>query len=341
MTTTAAVVTVQRRRAASTLNVHPTRGLVALTVALVLASGSLARGAELVEAIVVRVNERIVTTRDFARRVQERSAEVGKPVAVEDYPKIVDELADDLCLLERASELKIEVDESEVDAAVKELREQNQVADDAAFEQTLKSMGMTLTQLRTRLRDTMVINRLLSREIGPLPVTDAELQHRYERDKEQFRVPEGVRLQHAIFAIDSDDTDGKRAVAAAQRLVAATRSGQDFAKLVEQQVSEGSARGGDLGVVRLPDLRQDLADVVAKLKPGEVSDPVQTPSGIHVFKLVERIPASYKPYAEVSGELRERELAERYRSRMTGVVDGLKKRYVVETHPELVVATQR
>jgi peptidyl-prolyl cis-trans isomerase SurA len=319
------------------------RGTVGVALALLaaaclgLAPGVALAETELVEGIVVRVNERILTTREFAHRVQERSAETGKPIEVSEYPQVIDDAVNDFCMLERAAELKIEVEDDEVEAAVKGLREQNQVTDDAAFERSLKTMGMTVDGLKARLRETITINRLLSKEIGPIPVTEAELQDLYERDKEAYRVPEGVRLQHVIFSIGLEDEGGQRAMAAASRLVAASRAGQDFSTLVQEQVAAGAATGGDLGVVRLPDLRKELADALAKMKPGEISDPLKTSSGVHVFKLLERVPTSYKPFSEVVNELRERELSERYRSHMNGVVESVKKRYVVETHPELVI----
>lgn len=293
---------------------------------------------ELVEGIVVRVNERILTTRDFARRVREKSAETGRLPDVAEYSQILEEAVDDMCFLERAGELKVEVDDEEVDASIKQLREQNQVTDEAAFEQTLTSMGLTLSGLKARMRDTLTINRMLSREIGPLSVTEAELQQRYERDKDSYRIPEGVRLEHCIFNVGPDEGAEQQALDEATRLVAAVRSGQEFSKLVSEQVAAGTARGGDLGVVRMPDLRQELASAVATMKPGDISDPIKTASGVHVFRLTERIAASYKPFAEVVDELRRREIDDRYRSRMSGVVEGLKKRYVVETHPELVVS---
>jgi len=93
-----------------------------------------AEPARLVEGIVVRVNDRILTTADMRQRAAERMAESGKPVPPEQYGDLVRDAADELCMLERAAELKIEVGDDEVAAAVNGLREQNQVQDEATFE---------------------------------------------------------------------------------------------------------------------------------------------------------------------------------------------------------------
>jgi parvulin-like peptidyl-prolyl isomerase len=283
---------------------------------------------------VVRVNERILTTSDMRERLLERVAETGHPVPPAQYPELVKEAADEQCLLERAAELKIEVPDDEVEKALKGLREQNHVPDDATFTAMLKSMGLTLDQLKSRLRDTLTINDLLHKEVGNLSITEEELQQRYERDKEKFRVPESVHLEHIVFPLATDRHDEDAKMAEARRLVAAARSGQDFLTLVQQEVKAGQGSGGDLGVLEDRDLRKEVRDAVSKLKPGEVSDPFESPAGIHVVLLKKRIPPSYKPFSEVEDAIRQQEMDERYHAHFNDVVEGLRKRYIVEVHPE-------
>jgi peptidyl-prolyl cis-trans isomerase SurA len=301
--------------------------------AVLSAAAAIASERTLVEGIVVRVNDRILTVADMRKRASERAAETGTPVPPADYPQLVKEAADDICMLERAIELKIEVTPEEISDSIKSLREQNRFENDEQFDQALKSMGMTLEELRNRMRDQMLINRVLSREMGNVPITEEELRQRYEREKSNYSVPERVHLQHLVFSVGAGDE--ARVRASAQRLVQAARNGSDFSALLKQEVADGAASGGDLGVVALTDLRPEVRSAVATMKPGEISDPIVSPAGLHVVRLLERIPPGFKPFAEVSDELRQREMADRYRTKMHSVVDDLKKRYVVEVHPEL------
>jgi parvulin-like peptidyl-prolyl isomerase len=248
---------------------------------------------------------------------------------------MVEEAADDLCLLERAAELKIDVPEEEISEQLKGLREQNKIETDEQFEQTLRSMGLTVDQLRARLRDQMLINRVMSREVGNVPITEEELRQRFAREQDNYRVPEQVQLEHLVFPIGLEQGDAGRTLARAQQLVAAVRSGRDFAAVLKEETESGAATGGDLGKVAIPDLRPEVRDAVAKLNAGQVADPFRTPAGVHVVRLVARTPAGVKPFSEVTTELRQREMAERYRSKMHSVVGDLKKRYIVEVHPEL------
>ncbi|MFI5167436.1 MAG: peptidyl-prolyl cis-trans isomerase [Thermoanaerobaculales bacterium] len=304
--------------------------------ALALAVAAQAADRRLIEGIVVRVNDRILTTAEIRQRAAERAAETSVAIPPAAYPELVQDAADELCLLERAAELKLEVGAEEVNTAIAQLRDQNHVADDAAFDKSLHAMGLTIDQLRSRVRDTILVNRILSKEVGTLPITEEELRQRYEREKETFRIPERVHLEHVVLPLAEDQSDAAAKLGLARRLVAAARAGGEFKTLVKQEVDAGHGSGGDLGVVSLADLRPEVAKAASGLPPGGVSDPFESPAGVHVIRLIERIPPTFKPFADVSEELRQRELADRYRAHLSSVVEELKKRYVVEVHPELM-----
>ncbi len=313
---------------------------IAFAMLMILGTAASAADRVFVEGIVVRVNARVLTTADIRQRISERSGETGKPVPITAYPDLIQEAADELCMLERVAELKLEVSNEEVNAAVQQVREANHVPDDAAFEQTLKSMGMTMESLKARLRDTMLIQRFLKREVGDLPLTQEELRQRYEREKDQYMIGDRVHLEHYLLTVAADRSDLEAKLAAARRLVPAARANSDFLALVQLEVKSGHGTGGDLGSVAGADLRPEWRDAIEKLKPGEVTDPFLTSSGVHVGRLVARIPPTVKPFEEVEDELRRKEMDERYRAHLSGVVGELKKRYIVETHPELMVPTK-
>jgi len=291
---------------------------------------------QLVEGIVVRVNDRILTTADIRQRASERASETGKPFLQEAYPDLVQQAADELCILERAAELKLEISNDEVNAAVQQLREENHVPDDAAFETMLRGSGLTLEGLKARLRDNILIQRLMKREVGDLPITEEELRQRYQQEKDKFMIGERAHLEHIVIPVAADRSDLEARLAAARRLVAAARASGDFKALVEKEVAAGQGSGGDLGIVVIEDLRPEVRDAVVKLKAGEISDPFTSRAGIHAVQLIERIPPSPKPFEELEGQLRQQELDERYRSHINSVVTELKKRFIVETHPELM-----
>jgi parvulin-like peptidyl-prolyl isomerase len=313
----------------------------AVVLATLLVAGTAAGATrQLVEGIVVRVNDRILTTSDIRQRAAERAAETGIAVPPAAYPELIQDAADELCMLERAAELKLEVSNDEINAAIKQLRERNNVADDATFEKMLAGMGLTLAELKARVRDNILIQRLLQKEVGDLPITEEELRQRYDKEKDSFMIGERVHLEHIVLPVLADGSDRDAKLAEARRLVAAARATGDFLSIVKQEVAAGHGSGGDLGTLLLTDLRPEVRDAVAKLKPGEISEPFTSSAGVHVVRLVERIPPTLKPFSEVEAQLRERELERRYRDHLAAVVTELKKRYIVETHPELMATTK-
>ncbi len=313
---------------------------VVAVVALLVGAAASAAEPKLVEGIVVRVNDRILTTADIRQRAAERSAETGRPILPAAYPDLVQQAADELCILERAAELKLEVANEEVNAAVQQLRQQNNVPDDETFEKTLRSMGLTLEDLKARLRETILIQRLIKREVGDLPLTEEELRERYTRDRDKFMIGERAHLEHIVVPLATDRRNLDAALATARRLVSAARAGGDFKTLVNQEVSAGHGSGGDLGIVVVQDLRPEVREAVANLKVGEISEPFVSTAGVHVVQLLERIPPTAKPFEDVADELRQDELGERYRAHLNAVVTELKKRYIVETHPEFMATTK-
>jgi len=288
----------------------------------------------LVEAIVVRVNERILTVTDLRKRALVRAAETGTPLSPEEIPQFLQEALDELCLLERAAELKIEVERADVEAAVASLKEQNRITDETAFEELLANLGLSRAQLEERLTTTITINRTLQKEVGQLPLTEEELRKRYEQEKERFAIPEKVHLEHILFPVKADGSNTQAQWERAERFVAAVRGGADFSKLLAEELARGDATGGDLGEISVPDLREEVARAIAGLQPSQVSEPFIIPAGVHLVRLVARIPRSYRPFSEVVEQLRNEELDRRYRQRLRSVVDNLKTRYVVELHPE-------
>jgi parvulin-like peptidyl-prolyl isomerase len=292
----------------------------------------------LVEAIVVRVNDRVLTIRDMRRRMVERAAETGRPVQPSEYERFVGETADELCLLERAAELKLDVTKEEVDEAVAQLKEDNHLADDAAFRAMLTTTGMTEKQLRDRLHDTLLVRRVLAHEVGTLAITEEEVRQRYEREKASFVIPARVHLQHIVLSLAADRHDEAAKRARLERLAAAVRAGNDFLTLVEREVAAGDAVGGDLGELFVSDLRSEVAKAIEGLAPGQLAGPFESPAGLHLVLLVARLEPSFKPFEEVAQEVRERELNERHFHKLAGVVADLKTRYIVEVHPEYLTA---
>jgi len=134
----------------------------------------------------------------------------------------------------------------------------------------------------------------------------------YEKRRAEFERPERVHARHLLVAVadgsPAEALDEARArIEAARARIAA---GEDFAK-VAQEVSEDAgtrASGGDLGFVSRDDVDPALAAAAFALEPGEVSDVVETPNGLHLVTVEEKRPGGEPAFEEVADALA-RELA--------------------------------
>lgn len=305
---------------------------VLLSCCVVAAAG--AAGRELVDAILVRVNDRIVTMTDFRDRMQVELSQLPSPprgAELEQYARDVFEtIVDELVLLERANEKKLTVDDAMVDSAIAELREQNELQDDVAFEAALEGAGLTIEGLRERYRHNILLQRAVQSEVKGTQITEEEVRQRYEADKEQYRVPAKVELQQAFIPIASDGSNREQVLRTAQGLAERVRQGADL----QAEAILAGAEIQELGAIPVEDLREDLRRLLDPLSDGELADPVETAGGVQIIRLVQRIPAGYQPFDEVKETIRRQLSQSSYQSQTKGMVERLKQEYLVEIHEE-------
>ncbi|MFJ3047934.1 peptidylprolyl isomerase [Herbaspirillum chlorophenolicum] len=123
--------------------------------------------------------------------------------------------------------------------------------------------------------------------------SDADIKAAYEQNKAGYNLPATYRVAQIYLQTSPNDAAGNKKVAEkAKSLATQARSG-DFAALAkaESQDQNSAARGGEVGTLALTDMLPEVRDAVAKLKPGQVSEPVQAAAGIHIVKLIDAQPA--------------------------------------------------
>ncbi|PWB68550.1 MAG: hypothetical protein C3F15_16215 [Holophagae bacterium] len=313
----------------------------ALAAALALAGVAWGGDRELVEAILARVNDRIVTVSDFRERLSVELSQQPSPPEGEALGRfahsLFDTVVEEMILLERAREKKLTIDDEMVDKAIGELREQNKLQDEAAFKAALASAGLTEQALRDRYRHNMLLQRAVQSEIKPTEITEPEVRERYEADKEKYRVPAKVELEQVFLPTAADGSDRRQVMRTAQGLVERVRGGADLR-------AEATLAGGEiqeLGAIPEADLREELQALLKPLPDNGLTDPLEAAGGVQVVRLVRRIPAGYRPFEEVEESIRRQLSQTAYQEQTKGMVERLKAEYLVEIHEdrlEMIIA---
>jgi len=305
-------------------------------VILLLAVVAKAAEREVLEAILIRVNDRIVTLSDFRLRLLQELSQRPDQLQGEELKRysegLLENLVDELILLERAQEKQLTVDDAMVDSSIQALREENSLQDDQAFKEALASSGLTEEDLRKRYHQSMLLSRVVQSEVQPAEITAEEVRQLYEKDKERFRVPRKVRLEQLFFPVADDGSDRDAVRSRINGLLERVHSGADL-------IAEATLAGSEvqeLGAIPEHDLRPELADVLVGLDDGGMTEPLLTAGGFQVIRLLERIPAGYQPFDEVSEQLRRQLSSDQFREQSEGLVKRLRSNYLVEVHRDLL-----
>lgn len=285
-----------------------------------------------VEGVLVRVNDRIVTISDFTERVRQELTQMPVPPNNEELREftemLLNEIVSELILMERATEKRLTVSDDMVNEALENLRKENNLDTDEAWAEALESSGLTIEALRERYRRSMLLQRAVQGEVRPVEITMEELRQQYEMEKEKYRVPPMVELQQ-IFLGD-DESSAAELDRRAQGVVERVRAGADL----KAEATLAGSELQDLGSIPEDDCRPDLKRALEPLNDGDVTDPLTVPGGVQIIRLVRRIPEGYQPFEEVVQQIRRQRSAETYEGQTRGLVEKLRRQYLVEVHQE-------
>jgi peptidyl-prolyl cis-trans isomerase SurA len=189
-----------------------------------------------------------------------------------------------------AEKAGISISEEMLTSSATDIAQRNNMSLDQ-FKQELQSQGMSYKAFLDNMKNEIVINQLRGKEIGErIKVTDREIEHFIETEDKGGTGLGQYHLGHILIAVKEGASADviKKAIDRAEQLVKELRSGQDFTKTAMSVSDDDNAlKGGDLGWRSKADVPTMFVDVVSKMSAGDVSDPIRSPSGFHIIKVLE------------------------------------------------------
>jgi peptidyl-prolyl cis-trans isomerase SurA len=272
--------------------------------------------ATVVEDIVARVNNQIITMSDYQKSATDLVGEIQQDCQGCARDKLMDELKDrqkdllrDLIdqqlLIERAKDMDINV-ETDMIKRLDEVRKQNNLASMEDLQKAVESQGIAWEDYKTQLRNHLLTQEVIRHEVGSrMDIGTDEVKQYYEAHKQEFNRPEQVSLSEIFLSTENKSPEEISAVRTkADDLHNRLVKGDDFSQLAKKY-SEGSTAqdGGELGVFEHGQLAPQLEDVVFKLNKGQMTDVIQTKTGFDILKVADHYQAGLQPLEKVDGEI--------------------------------------
>jgi peptidyl-prolyl cis-trans isomerase SurA len=278
---------------------------------------SFATGQAVVEEIIARVNNQIITHSEFARSKDQLRDEVksqnpndADKVYAEREKDVLRDLIDQQLLLEKAKDLGITGD-TDLIKQLDQMRKDMKLPDLEALQKEAEKQGISWEDFKQTQRNQIITRKVIGEEVGGhLSITKEEEEKFYEDHKNEMQHPEFIRLSEILIApkVAANDPNAagtqpptddavKQAADAAALSAAETkandllkqiRGGADFDDIARKN-SDGpsAAEGGALGTFERGKLAKELEDKTFALKAGEVTDVIRTKQGYVILKVTD------------------------------------------------------
>jgi peptidyl-prolyl cis-trans isomerase SurA len=249
----------------------------------------------LLDRVAAVVNEGVVLmsqldkqTEEVIERLRERNTELPPRNVLR--RQILERLVIEEIQMQRAERLGVQVTDEMVNATLADIAKRNTIPFDQ-LPQSLAQQGIDYREFRDDIRKQMTLQLLQQRDvIGRINISPRELDQFLARQQNAPDRNAEYNVSHILISVPVSATPEQIEArnARAREVYDKARGGEDFAQLaVAYSDSSTNIEGGSLGWRRGAQLPSIVAEQVAKMKPGEVSEPIRTPSGFHLFRLNE------------------------------------------------------
>lgn len=346
-----------------------TRVLTIIALLTGLLAAFTAQSGTVVDQVLARVGNDIITQSDFDRELQRIREDLSRRFQGDELEKNVADtkktllnlMVDQKLLEQRANELGLAT-EDEVNAAVKRLRDENNFPDDQALDHALKQEGTSLQELKADFRKRIIAQKILWNYVqSKVNITEDEMKGYYEKNKNQMVTEPVTRLTRFLVASDEiptavtgledekkDAGNGTQTQAQTQTQTApSTQSApasqakgdlrQEADRVVADIKSGKQLKTGDYPHLQVDetadfarsDIEEKLAAKIDKVAVGEVSDPIEIQRGWLIIKIEERRESKPIPFEDARSKIYNALLQERAEKYQKSFLEDLRKQSYV------------
>lgn len=307
----------------------PKKSHLLILAFLVLATGLHADN--IVDEIIARVNDSIITHADMEKGKQQAEEELKQRYPSDWQPKWTDrqkdvlrDLIDRQLLLDKAKELGIE-GQTEMIKRLNEIRQQMGLQTMEDLEKAAQQQGVSYEDFKEQTRENIVTEKVIGQEVGShIHISNDEVQAWYNDHQKDLASPEQVRLAEILVStqppkpatddknpgaqntqLPEDPAKVAEAQTKANDLLDQLHKGAKFEDLAKKY-SDGttSGQGGEIGTFKRGEMAKELEDKTFSLKTGDITDVIRTRQGFIIFKVLDHQQAGVPPLKELDDKIR-------------------------------------
>jgi peptidyl-prolyl cis-trans isomerase SurA len=280
-------------------------------------------GTSVIEEIVARVNNAVITRSELQRsrehlynELRQQDPATAQQELAKREKDLLRDMIDQQLLIQKGQELGLTGD-TELIKRLDEIRKQMNLESLEDLEKAAQQQGISFEEFKQNLRNNIITQQVISREVGSnIKITAEETKKYYEEHKSELEQPEQVRLSEILISTqpagegeEKEAPDPQRIAAAEQKaseLLAQIRAGAGFEEVAKKH-SQGptAAQGGDLGYFKRGNLAKELEDKTFTMKTGEVTDVIRTKQGFILLKVTDHQQAGMPPFKEIEPRIQE------------------------------------
>lgn len=321
-------------------------GAVVAGAALIPSGARAQTKALVVEEIIARVNNDVITMSDYQKAEEQLREEVAHDCQGCPQDKLFAEfkeqqkdllrgLIDQSLMVQRAKDMGVSV-ESDVIKRLDDVRKQNGLASLEDLEKAVEGSGLAWEDYKTTIRNGLLTQEVVRREVGShINIGNDEVKQYYDAHPQEFTRPEQVVLSEIFLSTEGKSPEEIESVQKkAEDLRNRVKKGDDFNEIAKRY-SEGSTAkdGGDLGTFKQSELAPQLEEVVFKMEKGQITDVIQTKTGFEVLKVENHYQAGLQPQAKVENEIMNRLYMQKMQPQMRDYLGTLRTESYVMVKP--------
>jgi peptidyl-prolyl cis-trans isomerase SurA len=286
-----------------------------IPVCFVVICAGLPLRAELADGILAIVNNSVITREQVANYVapaidalRQESASQGDvsgdlgQKASDIFNDGLEQLIDRQLILHDFDVEGYKLPDSYVDQLIQN-RIRERYGDRITLMKTLQAQGMTFEQFRKDVRDQYIEYEMRRKYVSQeIVISPYKIENYYLAHQDDFKIGDQIKLRMIVLNKSSGDDPSPHRMA--EEILTQIKQGASFAQMASVY-SEGSQRqqGGDWGWVERSVLRKELADVAFSLKPGQMSDIIDTSQACYLMLVEQKRSAHVRPLNEVRDDI--------------------------------------